>query len=314
MAPGAPLNLRGVLKAKCMPERVPIQLLWPSTADPSAKILRKLKKASDYRVQDDATRAWNFSTGLYYKAGGLPWRLTRDSKELRTSYVGVSFYRSMDGDTVQTSTAQMFDERGEGLILRGGAAAEASRDRHPHLTADDAQALLKRSLKAFRDNHGHYPARVVVHKSSNFNENEIAGFNAALDACSIDYADYIYMARSTIRLYRAGSYPPLRGSLIRLENSQSVLYTRGSVEFFRTYPGMYVPRSLLLRAQRLGQPMVHVASETLALTKMNWNNTQFDGGRPVTLVASDQVGEILKYVDAWDLERGNFAPRYSYYM
>jgi len=43
---------------------------------------------------------------------------------------------------------------------------------------------------------------------------------------------------------------------------------------------------------------------------MNWNNTQFDGGLPVTLGAAKQVGDILKYV-ADDQE---IAPRYSFYM
>jgi len=39
---------------------------------------------------------------------------------------------------------------------------------------------------------------------------------------------------------------------MRLDDSQIVLYSRGSVEFFRTYPGMYVPRALLLRCQENG--------------------------------------------------------------
>ena len=304
-----PINFHGALKAACMRYRTPIQVVWPSTLDASAKIPRKIKKERNIRVQDDATRAWNLTTALYYKAGGLPWRLKRDPRELRTSYVGVSFYRTADGEAVQTSTAQMFDERGEGLILRGGRAAENSEDRSPHLSAENAFDLLSRSLKTFRRQHGHYPARVVMHKTSNFNPDEIDGFNQALDELDIDYGDYLYMAKSFIRLYRPGLYPPLRGTLIRFDPAQAALYTKGSVEFFRTYPGLYVPKPVLLRAQRLGQPMTHIAEETLALSKMNWNNTQFDGGMPVTIVAAQQVGEILKYV-----EGDHFAPRYSFYM
>jgi hypothetical protein len=307
--PSKPTNFHGALKAACMRYRTPIQLVWPSTLDASAKIPRKIKKDRNVRVQDEATRAWNLTTALYYKAGGLPWRLKRDPRELRTSYVGISFFRSSSGDSVHTSTAQMFDERGEGLILRGGRAAEDSEDRRPHLTAEDAYDLLTRSLGTFRRQHGHYPARVVMHKTSNFNADEIDGFNRALDELDIDYGDYIYMAKSFIRLYRLGIYPPLRGTLIKFEPTQAVLYTKGSVEFFRTYPGLYVPKPVLLRAQRLGQPMTHIAEETLALSKMNWNNTQFDGGMPVTVVAAQQVGEILKYV-----EGDEFAPRYSFYM
>lgn len=307
---GPDLDFRGMLKASCMRLRLPIQLLWPTTFDPAYKIPRKLKVNSDRRTQDPATIAWNLLTAVYYKAGGLPWRLARDARQLRTSFVGLSFYRSVDGEHVHTSTAQMFDERGEGLILRGGRMVESEEDRKPHLTAEDAYELLRNSLRVFRAQHGHYPARVVLHKTSRFDRNEMTGFHNAIDERDIDYADFIWVQQSMTRLYRLDVYPPLRGSLLRFENDQALLYTRGSVEFFRTYPGMYIPRPLMLRCQALGQPLQHIAAETLALTKMNWNNTQFDNGLPITIAAARQVGEVLKYVP----EGQEIAPRYSFYM
>jgi hypothetical protein len=136
MEAGANLDFRGLLKATCMRLRVPIQLMWPTTFDPAYRIPRKLKESSNRRTQDPATVAWNLLTAIYYKAGGLPWRLARDARQLRTSFVGLSFYRSIDGDQVHTSTAQMFDERGEGLILRGGRMVESDEDRKPHLTPE----------------------------------------------------------------------------------------------------------------------------------------------------------------------------------
>ncbi|KPH77059.1 argonaute/piwi family protein [Bosea vaviloviae] len=307
---GGDLDFRGMLKAACMRLRIPIQLLWPTTFDPAYKIPRKLKESSERRTQDPATIAWNLLTAAYYKAGGLPWRLARDARQLRTSFVGLSFYKSIDGDHVHTSTAQMFDERGEGLILRGGRMVESEEDRKPHLTAEDAYSLLRESLKVFRAQHGHYPARVVLHKTSRFDRNELDGFHKAIDERDIDYADFVWVQRSMTRLYRMGVYPPLRGSLLRFDKDLALLYTRGSVEFFRTYPGMYVPRPLMLRCQALGQPLQHIAEETLALTKMNWNNTQFDNALPITIAAARNVGEVLKYVG----EGQEIAPRYSFYM
>ena len=204
----------------------------------------------------------------------------------------------------------MFDERGEGLILRGGRMVESEEDRKPHLTAEDAYDLLRNSLRVFKDQHGHWPARVVLHKTSRFDRNELNGFHKAIDERDIDYADFVWVQKSMTRLYRIGVYPPLRGSLLRFDKDQALLYTRGSVEFFRTYPGMYVPRPLMLRCQALGQPLQHIAEEMLALTKMNWNNTQFDNGLPITIAAAKHVGEVLKYVDEGQL----IAPRYSFYM
>jgi hypothetical protein len=307
---GPALDFRGMLKAACMRLRLPIQLLWPTTFDPTYRIPRKLKESGERRTQDPATIAWNLLTATYYKAGGLPWRLARDARQLRTSFVGLSFYKSVDGEHVHTSTAQMFDERREGLILRGGRMVESEEDRKPHLTDSDAYELLRNSLKVFRDQHGHWPARVVLHKTSRFDPNELNGFHKAIDERDIDYADFVWVQKSMTRLYRLGVYPPLRGTLLRFDKDQALLYTRGSVEFFRTYPGMYVPRPLMLRCQALGQPLQHVAEEMLALTKMNWNNTQFDNGLPITIAAARQVGEVLKYVP----EGQEIAPRYSFYM
>ena len=122
------------------------------------------------------------------------------------------------------------------------------------------------------------------------------GSTALSTSAGIDYADLIFVSKTFTRLYRIGAYPPLRGTLMRLDHRQVVRYTRGSVEFFRTYPGMYVPRLLLLRCQEIGQSLGFLAEEILALSKMNWNNTQFDGGEPITVRASRYVGDILTYV------------------
>jgi len=46
------------------------------------------------------------------------------------------------------------------------------------------------------------------------------------------------------------------------------------------------------------------------LTKMNWNDTQFDGGEPITIRAARQVGGILKYVN----KDSPFQAHYSFYM
>lgn len=303
-------NMRAMLKAAAMGVGVPIQILWPTTYDPSIVIRRKLKVTSTRRVQDEATRAWNFFTALYYKAGGLPWRLLRDPVALRTSFVGISFYRSLDGSRVQTSTAQMFDERGEGLILRGGRAQESKDDKRPFMGAEDAYSLLSRSLTVYREQHSHFPARVVLHKTSPFAPTEIEGFDRALDEKSIDHVDLVAIGQTTTRLFRNGAYPPLRGAYLQADDRKLVLYTKGSVDFFRTYPGMYVPMPLLLRTMDGGRPPVTIAEEVLALSKMNWNNTQFDGGWPITIRAARSVGEILKCIP----DGGNIAPRFSFYM
>jgi hypothetical protein len=41
---------------------------------------------------------------------------------------------------------------------------------------------------------------------------------------------------------------------MRLDDAQTILYTRGSVDFFRTYSGLYVPNPVVLHAQRRDTP------------------------------------------------------------
>ena len=84
------------LKAHAMGVGVPIQVAWPSTYD-ETKSLPKTRRQKDKRqLQDEATRAWNFHLALYYKAGGVPWRMSRSATDMTTLYVGVSFYRALE--------------------------------------------------------------------------------------------------------------------------------------------------------------------------------------------------------------------------
>jgi len=302
------LDMHDMLKARCLSLRKPIQFIRPATYDDALKEVSGTGRRR--HLQDPATRAWNFYTALYYKAGGTPWRLRRHVSDFETCFVGVSFYRSLDQQIVSTSVAQVFNERGEGMILRGGDAEVSKEDRQAHLSEPDMKALLLRSLTEFDREHRHPPARVVVHKSSGFNTAELTGCNAAIDELRIKGRDLLVIRESSLRLFRTGQYPPLRGTFLELDSRRSLLYTRGSTPFYQMYPGMYVPRALEIEAVDTETPARTLAQEILALTKMNWNNTQFDSALPITLRAARQVGGILKYAS----KEAEITASYSYYM
>jgi hypothetical protein len=307
---GTQIDFHDMLKARAMQlYRKPIQLVLPSTYDASKS--RKQRRTGRRRqLQDEATKAWNIHTALYYKADGVPWRLTRESRDLTVCYVGVSFYRSLDRNSLLTSVAQVFNERGEGVVVRGGTASISKDDRQAHLDEEAAYGLLRDALSSYRDVHQTFPARLVVHKSSRFDEGECKGFETALKEKGISTHDFLWVSNSASRLYRGGVYPPLRGTLVSLDDKEMVLYTRGSVEFFETYPGKYLPVPLRLRCESTEQTQKFLAREVLALSKMNWNNTQFDGSEPVTLRASRKCSGVLRYCSVGlPIE-----PRYSFYM
>ena len=303
------MDLHHLLKARSMQFRTPIQLILPGTYDESKA--KKQKRAGTPRpLQDEATRAWNFFSALYYKAGGTPWRLERDPYQLAACFVGISFFETLDQSRLTTSMAQVFNELGEGVVVRGGPAALSKEDRQPHLGKEDCEQLLKNALARYREIHKTLPARVVVHKSSPFTVEELAGASSAIHGAGVDIYDLLHITNSDIRLYRDGVYPPLRGTLLQTSSKAFCLYTKGSVPFFETYPGLYVPRPIEVTvAAGEGTPL-SIAKEVLALTKMNWNSTQFDGSMPLTITAAAGVGKVLKHCS----EGQRAEPRYSFYM
>ena len=302
------MDFHSMLKARSLRYSRPIQIIRRSTWDRSFK--ERTGTGNERTRQDEATRAWNLHTALYYKSGGVPWRLPRKDTDLSTCYIGVAFYRARDEDVLETSVAQVFNERGDGVIVRGGKAAVFKDDRQPHLGEDDAFELLEAALERYRTEHRTTPARVVLHKTSSYTDAELAGFRAAENQ-RLSLLELLWLTRSEpTRLFRTGEFPPLRGTLLSLTEHRHVLYTRGSVPAYQTYPGMYVPRPLGFRAIDTETSPVDLAAELLALTKMNWNATPLDGQQPITIRTAETVADILRQLGPNDQPAG----RYAFYM
>ena len=160
-------NFRGLLKARAMSLTFPIQILWEDVVDDKASISRKVKETSAREIQDLAGRSWTLFTTLYYKGSGrIPWRRLPKEGEYTACYVGISFYREASGQQLFTSSAQMFDERGRGFVLKGNRANTESRGRHPYMTRDDARELITKVLGAYKAHHRNFPARVIILKTS----------------------------------------------------------------------------------------------------------------------------------------------------
>ncbi len=300
-------DFRNLLKAKVMQLKKPCQVILPTTYNLSSPSTLKNFKSN---LQDEATIAWNFYTALYYKAGGVPWRIKQSPSDFTTCYIGIGFYESLDKSTIQTSIAQVFNERGEGIILRGGQAQISKEDRKPYLEETGAYSLLIEALGKYKEEHQTLPARVVIHKTSEFRGEELNGFTKAVQEKGISLVDFVSIYEPKTRLLRIAAYPPLRGTFLNIDDKYNILYTRGSINFYQTYPGLYIPAPLGFRCDRVEQSPQQIAEEILVLTKMNWNNTSFDNSDPITIVAARRVGAILKYID----EHENVESRYSYYI
>ncbi len=295
------VNFRRALKARAMHLGKPLQIVRELSLEENAK-----------GQQDDATKAWNFCTALYYKTNQtVPWKLLTNINRPSVCFVGISFYRSRDRKILNTSLAQIFDELGNNVILRGNPVDIDKNDRRPHLKEEQAYQLLKRALSEYEIALDTSPARLVLHKSSKYSDEEIDGFEAAAQEMRVHKVDFVTILDSNLRLLRGKEYPVYRGTHLEFDEENHLLYTRGSVEYYRTYTGKYIPQPLEIRIIRGDESPGVICQEILGLTKMNWNNTQFDGKHPITLACSRKVGQVMKYLSPEDDE-----PQisYSFYM
>jgi len=273
---------------------IPIQLVTPSLYEEGYR-----------RQQDPATRSWNLAVGLFYKVGGIPWRLVTDVQQ--TCFVGISFHhlRTTQRDLVYSSLAQAFSSEGDGFALRGEAVPYDEEGHSVHLDEEQTRRLLEQVLAAYRDRTGRDPLRVVLHKSSAFDPAELAGATSALS--SVPSWEPITLRTGEFRLIRQGAYPPNRGTYSQLGDAR-FLFTTGYSPLRETYRGPHIPKPLELVSSL--EEDEGVAREVLGLTKMNWNSADDHGSFPITLAFARKVGAIMTEIP----EARTPLPGYRFYM
>lgn len=295
-------DLRRALKAEAMRIDIPIQVARNN-------LFLDLKGN-----EEAAARAWNSTVGLYYKAGGIPWRIRSRGPE--TCYVGITFHhlRTNKRALVYSSLAQAFSTNGGGFALKGTAMEpdKGERGRTPHMSAEQAAQLGKRVLDEYQARNGVIPKRVVLHKSSRFWEEEQRGFEQAFK--DVPVVQLVALAPSSIRLVTHASYPPARGTLLTVEDSRYFLFTSGYVKELETYPGPHIPIpvELILHGNHTEADIREAAIEALGLGRLNWNTSDLRSSQPVTLGFARRVGGIMaEYGLTSDQEPD---PSYRYYM
>ncbi len=289
-------NLRSEMKAQAMSIGAPIQILLPRTYQGQSQL-------------EDPTTPWNLCVALYFKAGGYPWRPIESDPDV--CYVGISFYRdkTVRGSRMKTSLAQIFSDLGHGLVLRGSKFRwDTSRGHSPHMDRETSEDLLSGAVKLYRKHVKRTPRRVVVHKSSPFWDEELAGLESALQ--EVEEYDLLDIRRSGIQFVRHGAQPPLRGTTIRLDKDRHLLYTLGYIPFIQAYPGVRIPQPLTVTQAAGHSGPRRVMREILTLSKMNLNTARFCCREPATLMYARFVKEVLSQVP----EEALISEDYSSYM
>lgn len=282
-------DFRNALKGKIIQYGIPIQILRETTC----KNILDFNSMQKHTVQDPCTFAWNLSTALLYKSNGKPWRLAKLPHD--TCYIGISFFKDKLNpvEGMQISMAQIFLHTGEGLVLRGNEVYADEYTGDPHLKKKQAADLLSKAIDLYKEKAKQNPGKVVIHKTTQFLQDEKDGFNEAISQNEIFRKDFVTInTHSGINFMRVGQFPPLRGSIIYLGNDHFLLYSSGYTSQIRTYPGHSIPTPLKIKHEG-DSTSQEIAKDILGLTKLDWNTASFSTSIPITIKFATEVGKVL---------------------
>lgn len=286
-------HFRRQLKARLLKDKIVTQLVRETTLAPNDFL--KSDGRPRRRLEDLATVAWKLTTTSYYKDGGRPWQLA----DVRSGvcYVGLAYKRreAVGDDRFAVCAAQMFLSSGEGVVFRGALGPWYRLDsKQFHLDEEAARSLVAMVIKEYRRQHdGEAPSELFLHAKSSFTSEEWDGFCKGAPPETNIVCVQIADLGDSIKLFRPGRYPVLRGSAVVLDDTQAFLWTAGYVPRLDTYLGPETPNPLLIRRQRGECRLETILSDILGLTKINFNTCLHNDRLPVTIRFADAVGEIM---------------------
>lgn len=285
-------HFRRQLKARLLKEKIVTQIVRETTLTPEE--FRKENGMLVRRVEDPATIAWKLGTGAYYKAGGKPWQLA----DVRPGvcYVGLVYKRSdLTSDKRHACcAAQMFLTDGEGVVFHGALGPWFQTDtKQFHLDRMAAKSLIQMVVGEYKRLHGTPPKELFIHAKSAFTDEEWAGFKEGsvpeTNLVGVQIAD----ARDDLKLFRPGSYPVIRGTVLYTGERNAYLWTSGYAPRLDTYMGPETPNPITVRVLRGDCPLETVLSDVLGLTKINFNSCLHNDRLPVTIRFANAVGDVL---------------------
>jgi argonaute-like protein implicated in RNA metabolism and viral defense len=264
---------------------------------------------------DTAKVMWGLSTGIYAKTSGQLWRPKEFNQN--TAFVGLSYAQyGKDKNEYAIGCSQLFDSAGNGmrLLLKPIYNPKIIRN-NPFMRETDAFKMLSQLKNIYCDSVPFSKLkRIVIHKTTFFTNDEIAGISQGLEG--IDDIELLQIQEFTgWRAIRFAShnidsvdkYPIKRGTVIPIDDFSFLLWTHGSVmsddlagakkNYYKG--GRGIPAPLLVR-RYLGKASGEtIVREILMLTKMNWNSgDSLYKKLPVTLDFAKILSQMAKQKEA----------------
>ena len=119
---------------------------------------------------------------------------------------------------------------------------EVNKTKPPHLEYGYAKDLIQYVLNEYKIINKHSPSRVVIHKTTDFWDkkenpkyNELDGFrDGIIENLGNDVKmDFVSIKSSPVKILRNfGIYPVPRGTCMKINDNECILYTTGYIPYF----------------------------------------------------------------------------------
>ena len=251
---------------------------------------------------------WGLSTGIFAKANGELWRPRYFDDE--TAFIGISYSMLSDGG-YYVGCSQLFDSCGNGmrLIINQLKDPKVIRD-NPYMSKEDAQYVIGNLLRAYyRSSPTAKLKRVVVHKSSDYQQSEIDGINMALASVENvellqiqEYSDWRAVQSNGEYNEGLSGFSVKRGLTTKIDDDKLLIWTHGCIKDAellgnRNYykGGRGIPAPILVKRYQGKSGADLIVNEIMMLTKMNWNSGDcLYKNLPVTIDFSKIVAKMAK--------------------
>ena len=263
-----------------------------------------IEESTLYSSDDINKKLFNFSLGIYTKTIGIPWAPLEFDKN--NFYLGMSF--GINNKGVHVGCSQLFDGAGRGMQLLVSPIENKNVRKNPYLNKEEAynlgqriRTLYYKSSKPFELNN------IVIHRTTPFKKQEIEGFKQAFSGLNdfnlvqiVEYSEFNgYVERDNKYI---DGFPIKRGTVIKISNSEILIWTAGSICDYEVLPNKTYRASkrgigtpILVRKFYGKDSIEKIAYDILKLTKMDMNSTEVLHSRlPVTLKYAKVLCDLLK--------------------
>jgi hypothetical protein len=251
---------------------------------------------------------WWLSLAIYTKAMRTPWVL--ESLDLDTAFIGIGFginSKAKKGEHVVLGCSHLYNPRGEGLQFRLSPIENPTIVQgNAFMSREDARNVGETIRTLFFESSNKLPNRVVIHKQTAFRREERNGLEDGLsgvneiDLIEINFDSALRYVASLQKMdgtFDEDSFPVKRGSTIQIDEYSALTWVHGVTESvkkrWKYYKGKRrIPTPLILRRHSGNSDLVQIATEILALSKMDWNSADMYSKLPVTIQSSQKVAKI----------------------